>query len=305
MRSYTSPGYESAAGVLRADAPAKINRELRVGARRPDGYHALYSRVVSIELADILEVHPADDLSLVCEGKPIPGGENLVFSAAHALAAELGVAPRARIRLEKRIPVGSGLGGGSSDAALALRLLRLLWAPDFPEADLAPIALRLGSDVPYFLVGGEADVSGRGESVIPREDGPNVELLLVFPPFGVSTAEVFAEHAHSTEGRARLPDRLEIESSERFFGPNDLASPVLGIQTAMKAYLDSAAETAPEHGMTGSGSTVVLLGAKPGAEILLAQRHPEASFLRTRTLGRREYRDRTSPSGGPQWTSLK
>jgi 4-diphosphocytidyl-2-C-methyl-D-erythritol kinase len=303
MGSFHSREGGSAADVLRAEAPAKINRELRVGARREDGFHALLSRVVSIDLADTVEVRPAEDLDLVCEGRPIPSGENLVLSAARALAAALGVAPRARIRLEKRIPVGSGLGGGSSDAALALRLLRLLWAPDFPEGDLAPIALRLGSDVPYFLVGGEADVSGRGERVIPREDGPPVELLLVFPPFGVSTAEVFAEHARSTQGRAELPDRLEIESSGRFFGPNELASPVLEIQGAMKAYLDSAAETAPEHGMTGSGSTVVLLGAKPGAESLLAQRHPEASFLRTRTLGRREYGDRTSPSGGPQWTS--
>lgn len=292
--------------ALTAEAPAKINRELRVGGRRADGYHELLSRFSSIDLADAVTVEAADRLELVTTGRAIPGaGENLVLAAARALAGALGIEPRARIHLDKRIPLGAGLGGGSSDAARTLRLLGALWAPDFPEDRLAALALALGSDVPYFLVGGEADVSGRGEHVIARPDAPESELLLLFPPFPISTRDAFAALAKVSSGRATLPAKLDIDSSGKFFGPNELASPVLGIEVAMKAYLESAAETALESAMTGSGSTVVLFGAKPGAEHLLAQRHPEAEILRTRTLGRREYERRTSPPGGSQWTSRR
>jgi len=221
-----------------------------------------------------------------------------------ALAVELlRIEPRARIRLEKRIPVGAGLGGGSSDAAAALRLLRQLWKPDLPDEALASLAPALGSDVPYFLVGGEADVAGRGERVTRRADGPARELLLLIPPFPMSTREVFAEHARRTGGRGRIPRRLELEESGRFFGPNELALAVLGVNGVMREYLESAAEAAPESSVSGSGSAIVLFGAAEEAGSRLAQRHPEASILRARTLGHDEYRARTSPPGGSQWRS--
>ena len=246
----------------------------------------------------------APGLELVCSGRPVPRGEdNLVFRAARALASELGIEPRARIRLEKRTPVGAGLGGGSSDAAETLRLLRDLWRPDFPDDRLAAIAPALGSDVPYFFSGGEADVSGRGERVVPREDGPAADLLLLIPPFPLSTREVFEAHARRTKGRAGLPERLDIESSGKFLGPNGLALAVLEIHDAMKSYLESAAEAASESAMSGSGSAIVLFGAGDGAASWLKKRHPEASVVPTRTLGRDEYRARTSPPGGSQWTS--
>ena len=131
-------------------------------------------------------------LELVCEGRPVAGGEhNLVLKAARALASEMGIEPRARIRLNKRTPVGAGLGGGSSDAAETLRLLRDLWRPDFPDERLAALAPGLGSDVPYFFIGGEADVSGRGEAVVPRDDAPAADLLLLIPPFPLSTRDIF------------------------------------------------------------------------------------------------------------------
>jgi 4-diphosphocytidyl-2-C-methyl-D-erythritol kinase len=301
-------------GVLRAEAPAKINRELRVGGRRPDGYHELLSRFASIELSDALEVEPADTLELEVSGLPISGGgENLVVRAAKRLARELGVEPRARIRLEKRIPAGAGLGGGSSDAACALRLLAGLWGADLADDALARLALDLGSDVPYFLVGGEANVSGRGEVIAPLPEPPGgaaggaspVELLLLFPPFPISTRDAFDAYDRQAAARAALPARLDVEISENFFGPNELASAVLGMKSAMKGYLDSAAEASSERAMTGSGSTVVMRGAGPEAESLFAQRHPEATWTRTRTLARREYesRARPAPPGGSPWTS--
>src|SRR5204862_7020007 len=121
------------------------------------------------EAADGLEVTSA----------AIPGREgdsNVAARAAGRLAAELGIAPRARIRLAQRIPVGAGLGGGSADAAVTLLLLARLWDSPLSAAGLSDVAASVGSDVPFFLQGGEADVTGRGERVTPREDGPVRQL---------------------------------------------------------------------------------------------------------------------------------
>jgi 4-diphosphocytidyl-2-C-methyl-D-erythritol kinase len=181
--------------MLRAQAPAKVNRELRVGPRRPDGFHEILSRVVSIDLADSIEVEAAEVLSLEVAGAAIPADEtNLVHRAAVLLAERLGVPPRARIRLRKNVPAGGGLGGGSSDAAVTLLLLSHLWKAGLAEPELSELAARLGSDVPYFLTGGEAQLSGRGEIVVPRTGVPSRELLLLVPPFPLSTAEVYASY---------------------------------------------------------------------------------------------------------------
>jgi 4-diphosphocytidyl-2-C-methyl-D-erythritol kinase len=280
--------------ILRAEAPAKINRELRVGPRRPDGFHEIRSRFCSVDFCDHLEVEESDRLELSCSGIPVPCGDtNLVARAARALAERRGIAPRARIRLEKRVPVGAGLGGGSADAAVALLLLSKLWGLCLRPEELSEIAARLGSDVPFFLSGGEADVAGRGERVTPLGDSPPRELLLWIPPFSISTAEVYAAFDRLM-GPASLPDRLEIEAKRSFLGPNDLASAVLEIEMQMKEYVLSARQIASESGITGSGSALILLGAGPEEEKRLARIHPEATLRRVTTLTREEYRRRTS-----------
>jgi 4-diphosphocytidyl-2-C-methyl-D-erythritol kinase len=290
--------------LLRAEAPAKINRELRVGARRPDGFHEIRSRFCTIDLSDQLEIEDAESLEITCAGLPLPEGEsNLVARAAMSLAEELGIAPRARIRLEKRIPVGAGLGGGSADAAVTLLLLSKLWESPLSAAGLSNVAARVGSDVPFFLHGGEADVTGRGERVTPREDGQVRELLLFVPPFSIATGEVYAAYARLTGGSARLPERLEIDEARSFLGPNDLASAVLEINLQMGDYLRSAREVATEAGITGSGSALVLCGVTTEGERRLAGRHPDASLYRVRTVSRADYKHRTSQGGGPQWKS--
>src|SRR5262245_23460896 len=140
-------------------APAKINRELRVGRLRPDGYHEIHSRMVSIDLADRLTVESSDSLELVCDMLSVPvGDDNLVVKAARLLAESAGVPARARMTLEKRVPTGGGLGGGSADAAIALRLLARLWEIPEDAGRLEALAVRLGSDVAFFLTGGEAEV---------------------------------------------------------------------------------------------------------------------------------------------------
>jgi 4-diphosphocytidyl-2-C-methyl-D-erythritol kinase len=283
--------------TLTANAPAKINRELRVGRIRPDGFHEIRSRMVSISLADRLTVEDCDALAFSCADPAVPRGrENLVVRAAEMLARSAGVSPRARITLEKRVPMGGGLGGGRADAAVALRLLARLWRIGEDAGALAAMAAGLGSDVPFFFTGGEADVTGRGENVTPAKDGPAADLLLLVPPFSVSTAGVYRTHA----GRFELPERLEIDNPGRrdYLGPNDLASAVLEMEPRMKAYLESAASLTADHVISGSGATIVLHSAPSEAEALLSARHPEARFYRCRTLSRGEFQRESSPTGG-------
>jgi len=284
--------------TLSASAPAKINRELRVGRIRPDGFHEIRSRMVSISLADRLVAETADDLAFSSDDPGLPvGRDNLVVRAAELLAARAGVPARARIRLEKRTPMGGGLGGGSADAAVTLRLLARLWQIDAPPAWLSDLAAELGSDVPFFLTGGEADVTGRGEVVTPVADGAAAELLLLVPPFSVSTAGVYRAHG----GRFDLAPRLAVASPGHggYLGPNDLASAVLAMEPRMKPYLESAAALTADHAISGSGATIVLHGAAAGAEQRLAASHPDARVFRCRTLTREEYQRESNPRGGP------
>ncbi|HEV8117920.1 MAG TPA: 4-(cytidine 5'-diphospho)-2-C-methyl-D-erythritol kinase [Thermoanaerobaculia bacterium] len=277
------------------EAFAKINRELRVGGRRPDGFHEIRSRFSTIDLSDTIQIEEADGFELACTGIPVPGGDdNLVARAARALAGHLGISPRVRIRLEKRIPAGAGLGGGSSDAAVTLLALSKLWKPSLPRPELAAIGASLGSDVPFFLFGGEADVEGRGERVFPRPDGPATEVALLIPPFPIQTAAVYSAYSRQTGGNRELAGRLDVETGPFFLGPNDLASAVLDTCPQMNDYLSSAAAAALEAGITGSGSALVLRGLTTEGERDLARRHPEARVLRTATLGRSDYERRAS-----------
>ncbi len=142
--------------TLAAEAPAKVNRELRVGGSRPDGYHEIRSRIVSIDLADRLSRRRARGARVLVRRPvrpPRPGEPGR--ACRELLAAPRRIAPRARLRLEKRVPMGGGLGGGSADAAVALRLLARLWGFDDDVREALPeLAARLGSDVPFFLTAG-------------------------------------------------------------------------------------------------------------------------------------------------------
>jgi 4-diphosphocytidyl-2-C-methyl-D-erythritol kinase len=281
---------------LAAQAPAKINRELRVGRLRPDGYHEILSRMVSIDLADRLVAEPWPTIEFSCDDPAVPAGDdNLVVRAARLLADRAGVRTGARLRLEKRTPMGGGLGGGSADAAIALRLLARLWDCEDRAGDLAALAAELGSDVPFFLSGGEAEVSGRGESVRSVPDGPPTPLLLLLPPFSVSTGAVYRAYA----GRGRLPERLETASDGRgrYLGPNDLTPAVLQVEPRMEAYLASAALVTDDFAVSGSGATIVLRGDARAKEIL-ARRHPEARLQECTTLTHDAYQRRIDPNGG-------
>jgi 4-diphosphocytidyl-2-C-methyl-D-erythritol kinase len=253
--------------------------------------------MVSVDLADALAAEEADAIELSCSDPSLPAGaDNLVVRAAARLAEAAGIRRGARIRLEKRVPAGGGLGGGSSDAACTLRLLAALWRLDVSDEDLARIAAALGSDVPFFLWGGEAEVSGRGERVAALPDSAPADLLLLVPPLSISTAAVYREYA----GRGRLPDRLAVEegSFSAFLGPNDLAPAVLAMEPRMEKYARSASEWSSDWAISGSGATLALHGAAHGALEELRRRHPEARVIACRTLSRAEYLERTRPTGG-------
>ena len=170
--------------TLELIAPAKLNLVLEVTGRRPDGYHEIASLMQTIDIADTVRLEAADSLELnvggeTTAGVPREGPANLAFRAAQALALTAGQPNLgARIELEKRIPAGMGLGGGSTDAAAVLRGLNRLWGVDMDAAQLGEVAAAVGSDVSFFLHGGTAFASGRGEVVEPLPDIVPLELTL-------------------------------------------------------------------------------------------------------------------------------
>src|SRR4051812_28052544 len=178
--------------LLTLQAPAKVNLTLEVLGRRPDGYHDVCSVVQAISLADELTFAPAANITLRCSQPELQGPGNLACRAADLLRRATGVRDGAALTLTKRVPVAAGLGGGSSDAAAALRGLNTLWRLRLAEERLADLAAQLGSDVPFFLQpGGCALVEGRGERLTPLPALPTQWLVLVKPPVGISAAAAY------------------------------------------------------------------------------------------------------------------
>ncbi len=185
----------SAAVPLRRHAWAKVNLYLEITGRRADGYHELDSLIVFVGLADRLAFQRSEGLELHCAGpfadELPPADDNLVIKAARALAARAGIAPAARIELEKRIPTAAGVGGGSADAAAALEGLAAVWDLDPAPEDLKDIAVELGADVPVCLFGRPALVRGLGELVDRAPPLPGAWLVLVNPGRPLATKQVF------------------------------------------------------------------------------------------------------------------
>ena len=193
---------------LQISAYAKINLTLEVIGRRDDGFHDVATILQTVDLADRLTLWPADELAVECAVPQLRGEDNIVWSAAVQLARYAGIAPKARILIDKAIPVAAGLGGGSADAAAALRGLNRLWGLDLPRRELALIAAALGSDVPFLLAGGTALGVGRGDDIAQLPALPPVDALLVVPAetmpsktptlYRALTPEDFSDGGHAT-----------------------------------------------------------------------------------------------------------
>jgi 4-diphosphocytidyl-2-C-methyl-D-erythritol kinase len=285
--------------TLRIRAYAKINLALRVGALQADGFHPLQTVFQSLGLHDTLEITSRPGpFVLTCSdpGVPVDDG-NLVTRAARALWSALGRAGEPRgvaIRLVKHIPMQAGLGGGSSDAASALSALAWLWERRAARADLAAIAARLGSDVPYFLLGGTALGLSRGGELYPLEDLPDRFVVLALPAFGVATADAYRWFDEERSRHSGVPRGAGTAIAAWRGCPlavgNDLEAPVARrhpeIGAARRVLEAVGAEAAA---MTGSGSAVFGLFAAEAAARRAARAAAEAGFvaLFTRTVDRR------------------
>ncbi len=250
--------------VLSAQAPAKVNLGLQVLRRRHDGFHDLATVFLPIGWADTLTAEPSSRLTLTTTDSALPTDDsNLVVRAAQALAAWADLEGGARLHLEKRVPYGAGLGGGSSDAATTLRLLTELWDLDVPPGELAQIALVLGSDVPFFLEAEPSLGTSRGEVLTPvLEDGYACPFWLVVavPPVHVSTAQAFAGVVPTDLDRPGLAaavasndlERWRLEVTNDFQPSVEAAHPV--IADVRRALEDGGAGWAA---LSGTGSAVV------------------------------------------------
>jgi 4-diphosphocytidyl-2-C-methyl-D-erythritol kinase len=196
--------------MITIKAPAKINWSLYVLDRRADGYHNIVSLVQRIALFDTLKFRPASGISLIT-GMEIPEEQNLVFRAASALRQAADVDKGAVIYLDKDIPAGAGLGGGSSDAAFTLIGLNELWNTGFDSCRLQEIGATLGSDVPFFIGSAAAIVKGRGETLIPEHVKAGLTLLIVKPEESISTAAAYQAISVSRKASGECPDLTNNE----------------------------------------------------------------------------------------------
>lgn len=230
------------------DAYAKINLGLRVWATRADGFHEIESVLQTINLADRVAIERKPNGKVRLDVQPdigIDPSANLVYRAAELLREHEDVPFGADVRLSKRIPVGAGLGGGSSDAAAALVGLTRLWNLDLRRETLHDRALELGSDVPFFLHGGRCRVSGRGERVEPVGDEQRAaegRFVLLVPPWSLSTAEVY-----------RTFDQLSTRSLLDAPYRNDLEAAALELEPRLTAHRDWLMSQDVPFGLSGSG----------------------------------------------------
>ncbi|MEM7603286.1 MAG: 4-(cytidine 5'-diphospho)-2-C-methyl-D-erythritol kinase, partial [Verrucomicrobiota bacterium] len=214
-------------GAYEIKAPAKTNLWLRVVGKREDGFHEINTRMVALTLADQLKLKWREDdrVALQCSDESLPTGEeNLVVKAVRALEAKAGKTLAVSIDLQKHIPSGAGLGGGSSDAAAVLRALNEMAALNYSEEILAEVGATIGSDVPFFVYNRPCDCGGRGEIVTPvKEPTPKLNLLLIKPDFGIAAAWAYQRWASSGEYKGFRYESQKMEWGELV---NDLERPV-------------------------------------------------------------------------------
>jgi 4-diphosphocytidyl-2-C-methyl-D-erythritol kinase len=245
-------------------APAKVNLTLEVLGKRPDGYHEIATVMQAVDLFDRLVVEAADTISLETSDPALPTDDgNLVIRAARSLQKAAKTEEGARIRLDKRIPVSAGLGGGSSDAAATLGALNRLWGLRWSRARLSELGAQIGSDVPFFLGRGRAVGTGRGERLRALTSSGGLALVLVNPNFPLSTAEVYGRvpkgWSAEPQGSARMVEALRRHSARGVAAAltntlETLVEPAVPMIGRMKVALLAAGALGAM--MSGSGPTV-------------------------------------------------
>jgi 4-diphosphocytidyl-2-C-methyl-D-erythritol kinase len=245
-------------------APAKINLYLHITAKRDDGYHLIESLVAFANCGDQVSVAPSTKLKLTIEGQfsddLSPNHDNLVMKAALILAKFAGIKATGDIVLTKNLPIASGIGGGSADAAATLCALKELWDISISTRDLFALAEKLGADVPVCLKGTPSIITGIGNKIIPAPKLPKLWLVLVNPNISVSTAKVFSKYQGKYS--PTQPFTVKPQSAEKFANAlsnyrNDLTTAAKLVAPSIKEVLE-AAEAAENQLLTrlsGSGAT--------------------------------------------------
>jgi len=283
---------------------AKINLTLLVHGRRADGYHEIGTTLQTITLRDRLTFEPLDEerFELVCAAPDVPADRtNLVHRAATALRERFGTRRGARVTLEKKIPAGGGLGGGSSNAAVALVGLSHLWGLKITKREMVGMGARLGADVPFFFTGGTALGTGTGTDIAPLADAPRQHLIVVAPAVKVSTAEAYkalnAPALTKAEGAVMLPishAEADFSDSHRAVMRNDFEAVVFRLHPAIGRVKDALLGAGARRAMlSGSGSSVFgVFDSEGEAELALGALDAEAGWqiFPCATLARGEYR---------------
>lgn len=261
------------------NAYAKINWTLNILGTRDDGYHQMDMLMQSVDVCDTLWLEEDETLSLCSAGSEEENAasdglssqavmydqSNLVYRAALALKQRFGIAKGARIRLQKRIPSGAGMGGGSADAAAALIGLNRLWGLGFDRQQLCAIGLTLGADVPFMLTGGLARVGGIGEEITPLSPAPRVPLVLMQPCDGLSTGKIFSAYDALGQKQIPRPDNALAQSallkSDLFALSSAMNNVLEAVSLPARPALGEALSVIQQAGavhamMTGSGSVV-------------------------------------------------
>ena len=284
---------------LRVLAPAKLNLGLRVFPLRPDGFHPLETWMVPTSWHDTLTFIPDTPLQLKVtgrsEGIPTEIDKNLIGRAATKLAAHANIQPTGTIELHKVLPPGGGLGGGSSDAANTLVALNTLWGLHLPEQTLIDIAASLGSDIPFFVPNIAALCTGRGEIMTPLRGTRSLFAVLIIPPQGCPTKEIFqafdAPNDLQHYSESRRAKKTDWESLTQLSAPellrelvNDLEPPAFHVAPWLAELRNEAARIAgqPIH-MTGSGSTLFTL-TDSGADANTLQQQLESHLPATHAV---------------------
>ncbi|MGL6076891.1 MAG: 4-(cytidine 5'-diphospho)-2-C-methyl-D-erythritol kinase [Fimbriiglobus sp.] len=283
-------------------APAKVNLFLEVLSKRPDGFHEVETLIVAVNLYDTLTASRSPALTLTCSEPSIPTGPtNLVLKAALALQTATRTAHGAKLHLTKRIPHEAGMGGGSSDAALSLVMLNRLWKLNLPTETLVEIAGSIGSDVGAFLAGPAAWCSGRGEVVTPAELPFSLDLVVVKPPFGLSTAKVYQHHTPPTtrQDSQAIRNAQDLKTLATSLH-NRLQAPAFAVEPRVATIHDELRNCAPQAVLlSGSGSAVFALASDAADARRIAHEYrsqsstPDVQIYVVRTLKPRSPRPAT------------
>ena len=268
---------------LTVPAPAKLNLFLHVTGRRDDGYHLLETLLVAIDVGDTVTLTCRDDgaIARITELPGVSPSDDLAVRAAIALKRETGSSLGADIAVTKRIPLGGGLGGGSSDAATVLLALNRLWRTNLPRADLMRIGYALGADVPFFLGGEPALARGIGERLTPVSL-PSLWVAVIVPAIPVSTASIFA----APELTRNAPS-AKIDVFSEGYGRNDLQPVAVARFPDVAVALGSLGERSRGARMTGSGGAVFAPFASDAeARAAVDARPPAMHGFVARTLAR-------------------